>query len=46
MTGNTTKKAEVRKNWVAPELKKVGIEEITATGPSHTGDYDGSLSHS
>jgi hypothetical protein len=24
------KKAEIRKNWVAPELKKIDIEEITA----------------
>ncbi len=32
MTGNTVKKAEIRKNWVAPELKKIGIEQITAGG--------------
>ena len=24
MTGNTVKKVEIRKNWVAPELKKIG----------------------
>ena len=31
MTGNTVKKVEIRKNWVAPELKKMDIEKITAT---------------
>ena len=39
MTGNTVKKVEIRKNWVAPELKKIGIEKITAmsnTYGSHT----------
>ncbi len=30
MTGNTVKKVEIRKNWVAPELKKMDIEKITA----------------
>ncbi len=31
MTGNTVKKVEIRKNWVAPELKKMDIGQITAT---------------
>jgi hypothetical protein len=30
---------ETRKEWVAPELKKVDVEEITAAGP--TGSDDG-----
>ncbi|MGD0093218.1 MAG: hypothetical protein ABSE73_25165 [Planctomycetota bacterium] len=31
MTRNTDKKAEIRKDWVAPELRKTSIEQITAT---------------
>jgi hypothetical protein len=31
MTVYTVKKAEIRKNWVAPELKKICIEQITAS---------------
>ncbi len=31
MTGNTVKKVEIRKNWVAPELKKIDIGQITAS---------------
>lgn len=31
MTVNTAKKVNMKKNWVAPELKKVGIDQITAT---------------
>ena len=30
---------ETRKEWVAPELKKVDIEQITAAGQNAT--YDG-----
>jgi hypothetical protein len=30
MIRDTAKKAEVRKNWVAPELKKIDIEAVTA----------------
>ena len=30
---------ESRKKWAAPELKKVDIEQITATG--HSTHYDG-----
>ncbi|MFZ0338477.1 MAG: hypothetical protein WAL45_10625 [Terracidiphilus sp.] len=38
MTGNTVKKVEIRKNWVAPELKKIDIGQITASSTvgSHT----------
>jgi uncharacterized Fe-S cluster protein YjdI len=32
-------KAEPKKEWVAPELKKTSIEQITAHGPS--GSLDG-----
>jgi hypothetical protein len=54
MPSTTSRKAEVRKNWVAPEFKKIGIEQITAaafgggsdaTGKEHekaTGPSDGS----
>jgi hypothetical protein len=30
MIGNTDKKVEIRKDWVAPELRKTSIEQITA----------------
>jgi hypothetical protein len=30
MPSTTSRKAEVRKNWVAPTFKKIGIEQITA----------------
>ena len=30
MKGKTNKKVEMRKTWVAPELKKTSIEQITA----------------
>jgi hypothetical protein len=46
MSGKTAKKAEVRKNWVTPQLKKIGIEEITATGPAHSGEDDFFTNHS
>lgn len=29
---------ETRKEWIAPELKKVDVEEITAAGGSTTSD--------
>jgi hypothetical protein len=39
MNGKTDKKVEIRKNWVAPELKKVDIELITAGGgPRNSND--------
>ncbi|MGA8743605.1 MAG: hypothetical protein WB561_20605 [Terracidiphilus sp.] len=31
MTGKTDKKTEIRKDWVAPELRKTSIEQITAS---------------
>ena len=34
MTGKTVKKVEIKKNWIAPELKKIDIELITAGGPN------------
>lgn len=43
MTGKAEKKVEIRKNWVAPELKKIGIEQITAT--NHHGAIHDSASH-
>jgi hypothetical protein len=46
MSGKTAKKAEIRKNWVTPQLKKIGIEEITASGPAHSGGFDGFTNHS
>ena len=42
----TGKKAEVKKNWVAPELKKVDIELITALSKSPYSHSDGGSSHS
>ncbi len=30
--------AETRKQWIAPELRKIDIEEITANGDFHAGD--------
>jgi hypothetical protein len=30
--------AESRKEWTAPELKKIDLEEITAAGGAPTGD--------
>jgi hypothetical protein len=30
--------SEPRKEWVAPELKKIDIEEITASNPGSGGD--------
>jgi hypothetical protein len=32
---------ESRKEWSAPELKKVDIEQITANGPAPGGDGSG-----
>jgi len=48
MIGNNAKKAEVRKNWVTPELKKIDIESITAANTKpKTGNYDdGNSNHS
>jgi hypothetical protein len=40
MTGSTVKKAKIRKNWVAPELKKIDIEAITAHNAT-TPTFDG-----
>jgi hypothetical protein len=34
MAGKTGKKSEIKKNWVAPELKKIDVEQITASGTS------------
>jgi hypothetical protein len=34
MAGKTEKKSEIKKNWVTPELKKIDVEQITASGPS------------
>ncbi len=31
MVGKTEKHVETKKSWVAPELKKTSIEEITAS---------------
>lgn len=41
MIGNTAKKAEFRKNWITPELKKIDIETITATDTKPKTVYDG-----
>ncbi len=30
--------AETRKQWIAPELRKIDIEEITANGDFHVND--------
>jgi hypothetical protein len=30
--------AETRKEWIAPELRKINIEEITANGDFHAND--------
>lgn len=30
--------AETRKKWIAPELRKIEIEEITALGDNHATD--------
>jgi hypothetical protein len=30
--------AETRKEWIAPELRKIDIAEITANGDFHAGD--------
>jgi hypothetical protein len=46
MTGKTSKKVENRKNWVAPELKKIDIELITASGRSPYTHSDGGATHS
>jgi hypothetical protein len=35
---------EPRKEWAAPELKKIDIEEITAGGPSPSDDGVGGFS--
>ncbi|MGA3131129.1 MAG: hypothetical protein ABSD59_10035 [Terracidiphilus sp.] len=48
MTGKKDEKIEVRKTWVAPELKKTSIEQITAAshgstqndGNTHPGRHD------
>jgi len=48
MTGKKDKKAEVKLPWVAPELKKTSIEQITANshgstqgdGNAHPGLHD------
>jgi len=42
----TGKKTEVKKNWVAPELKKVDIEQITAASRSPSTVSDGGATHS
>lgn len=45
MTGKTVENVENRKNWVAPKLKKVDIELVTAS--YHAGMlHDSSSSHS
>jgi hypothetical protein len=35
---------ETRKEWAAPELKKVDIEQVTATGNSFFADLNGTAS--
>jgi hypothetical protein len=35
---------EPRKEWAAPELKKIDIEEVTAGGPGTISDGFGGLS--
>jgi len=32
MAGKTDRKGEIGKNWTAPELRKISIEQITANG--------------
>jgi hypothetical protein len=32
---------ESRKEWTAPELKKIDVEEITAAGTNTTNDFGG-----
>jgi hypothetical protein len=39
MTGMNKNGVKTKKEWVAPKLKKVGIEEITATKTTGT-NYD------
>jgi hypothetical protein len=34
MDGKAQKKSEIKKNWVTPELKKIDVEQITASGAS------------
>ncbi len=46
MTGKTDKKTEIRRDWVAPELRKTSIEQITAaTSHGTQADGGGPLSH-
>lgn len=45
MTGKTVENVENRKNWVAPKLKKVDIELVTANF-NHGALHDGTSSHS
>jgi hypothetical protein len=40
MTGMNKNSVKVKKEWAAPKLKKVGIEEITATKSTGT-SFDG-----
>lgn len=38
MNGKTGKKVENMKNWVAPQLKKIDVELITAASPGARND--------
>ncbi len=41
MENRTEEKIESRKDWVAPELKKIDIEEVTAGGSGEDTDGNG-----
>jgi len=45
MTGKTDKKVEIRKKWIAPELRKTSIEQITALHHAGSGG-DGNANYS
>jgi hypothetical protein len=38
MENRTEEMVETRKDWIAPELKKIDIEEVTAAGADTGGD--------
>jgi hypothetical protein len=46
MENSVETKVEARKEWVAPELKKIGVEELTATSFSVGNDGNGTGSGS
>jgi hypothetical protein len=41
MASKTDNNGETRKQWVAPELRKTSIEQITASAPAPVGTHDG-----